>query len=127
MIDYRELDLIEDNGYDIYRDKDGVVYSVTLPSQKELIKIGKFQFMIGELQDSYNKLSNKKQSEETYDKLDALYSKLENVMRGMFLMVLNMNTQGKQFSYDDIKYIPFSLIQAEYEGYMKYMESRLKN
>ena len=127
MIDYREFDGIDEKGYDIWKDKDNTVYTVKLPTERELMKIGKIQFTIQEIQKQYDKLSKEKESEKLYDKMDALYTKLYETTQYAFLLLLNLNTKGKVFTHEDIKGVPFKAIYEEFNNYIEYVNSQLKN
>ena len=126
MIDYREFDNVKQN-YEIWKDVDGIIYTVNLPTEKELIKVGKIQFMIQELQKQYDKLIKQKESAELYDKIDKLYNKLMKTVQEAFLLVLNLNTQGKVFTYEDIEKVPLNAIYAEFNNYVEFINSQLKN
>lgn len=126
MINYAELDNGNDK-YEIFKDKDGIVYKIGIPSQRDLIKIGKFQFVVQNLQEEYNKaISKKKLEEKAFDELDRIYTKLIDLTYGMFLFVLNLNG-CKEFILDDIKSIPFEIIQSECNSYMKYVQAKMGN
>ena len=126
MIDYREFDNVKQN-YEIWKDVDGTIYTVNLPTERELIKVGKIQFMTQELQKQYDKLIKQKESAELYDKIDELYNKLMKTVQEAFLLVLNLNTQGKVFTYEDIEKVPFKAINAEFNNYIEFINSQLKN
>lgn len=128
MINYAELELgLEQTVYEIWKDKEGVVYTVTLPEQKDLIKIGKLQFMISELENQYGKVITLKESETKYDKMNEVYNNLFKVVRQMFLFILNLNIQGKEFTLKDIDKVPFTSLQEELNNYSQFIDSSLKN
>ena len=128
MIDYRELDFVDDVGYPIFKTKEGEVVNVTLPMQKDLVMITKFQYLISSTKEEYKKLSNKKNpKEEDLDKIDSVYKKMIETIYDMFLFILNLNTKGKTFVKKEIERIPFKLIQQECDGYIEYVHSKLKN
>ena len=126
MIDYREFDNVKQN-YEIWKDVDGTIYTVNLPTEKELIRVGKIQFMTQELQKQYDKLIKQKESAELYDKIDTLYNKLMKTVQEAFLLVLNLNTQGKVFTFEDIEKVPLNAIYAEFNNYVEFINNQLKN
>ena len=126
MIDYREFDNVKQN-YEIWKDADGTIYTVNLPTEKELIRVGKIQFMTQELQKQYDKLIKQKESAELYDKIDKLYNKLMKTVQEAFLLVLNLNTQGKVFTFEDIEKVPLNAIYAEFNNYVEFINNQLKN
>lgn len=128
MIDFREIDNINDSGYEIIQDKKGKVYKVCLPQEQHMLRIGKYQMMIKDLQKEYTTVINQGlDKSEKYDKAEELLVEIQKLLKDMFLFIVNMNTEGKVFTMKDIKQIPIKNIQIECENYIKYVSNKLKN
>ena len=128
MINFKDLDCLEEKKYNIWQEADGTIISVGLPSQHDLIKISKLQFIISNLEKDYEKLTkNKKMSEESFDNMENLYNKLLSVFKEMFLFILNLNEAEREFTLDDIKKVPLGMMQNECKAYSSYIEGHLKN
>lgn len=127
MIDLRIIDDVKDEGYLIIKDIDGIEIRVQEPKQKDFMRLVALQHKVAAIEDKYRKVLKLDENEDIkINKLTPLYEELVNEIYNMFLFIINLNTAGKTFTLDQINFISLENIKTECEGYISYINSKLK-
>lgn len=127
MIDLRELDNVKDNGYLIIKDADGTEIRVQEPKQKDFMRLVALQHKVSVIEGKYRKvLESAEEVDCKIDKLTPLYEELVTEIYNMFLFIINLNTAGKVFTLDHVRCIALENIKTECEGYIAYINDKLK-
>lgn len=127
MIDLREIEGVKDEGYLIIKEADGTEIRVQEPKQKDFMRLVALQHKVANIEEKYRKVLKLDEDEEIkINKLTPLYEELVSEIYNMFLFIINLNTAGKKFTIDQINFIGLENIKSECEGYVSYINSKLK-